>query len=1725
MSNKLVKKRDMLKASIVALLKYTATRPADITVQDIEVRIQRLEKYWTEILDVHLEILVLTGDAEIEFQNLELANLEDIHDKTKAKLSAWWYTLQPTRDEATGSSSQYQRQPQQVVATANSVYETKLPNIELPKFNGKYENWQSFHDMFLSQIDGRARLKDAEKLYYLKMSLEGDAAQIIRSYQLTNANYQIAWNALKDRYNNKRLIVTAHFKTLFGQKLVANESAASLRNLIDTSLECIRALNSLELPTDDWDCMLVFIISQKLDAETHKQWELSLAHNNLPTLNELTTFIEKRCRSLEAVVSEVKPNYRKQTENARVTNSRSSSSHHVSRGTCIKCNSSEHLIIHCVEFTDLSVSDRTDFVRKNNLCFNCLRQGHTSFKCLSSKCRRCNRNHNTLLHYEQAKKSFNAEVPMQQDVDDTQSTELSLESASSSSVNNLFGNKIQSSNHQILLATAMVIVETPNKQLETVRVLLDSGSQASFITERCVQRLRLNRRSISVPINGLGASAAGHASSMASFKIKSCVDSAFILDLDALVLNKLTGQLPTNELSVRTIPKFSGITLADPQFFRPGDIDILLGADAYGKILLNGIIPGQPTAQNTRLGWVLFGPVSTDSNVVSNVVTINLHLELMESLRKFWTIEEIGDVSTATEEETRCEQFFRENHYRNDCGRYVVKLPFKDPMPNLGNSYQIAHKRFIQIENRLERNPIIKRQYDEFMAEYSDLGHMQLDHSPDENVGYYIPHHFVQKADSSTTKLRVVFDASCKTSNGLSLNENQLVGSKLQDDLSEILLRFRRHKVGVVADIAKMYRQVLVDPSDRKYQKILWRGDKKAEPPRQWILNTVTYGMAAAPFLAIRSLRQLALDEGANFPLASATVLSDFYVDDMITGFDNENIAVGQVKELTELLNCGGLDLRKWASNSEMVMKSIPEEKREINSVALELNEQNVVKTLGMFWKPSRDYFCFKINVVRHNKVTKRTILSDISKLYDPLGLVSPTVILAKILMQRLWTSGVGWDDEIPESIAAHWREFSNTLHSLDELEIPRWLGTNKTEPFEIHAFCDASESAYAACIYLKTISEKSSTRLVVGKTKVAPTQQVSLPRLELCSAVLLTKLLKFTQKTFKLENVQYYAWTDSQIVLAWLRKLPRNWKTFVANRISYIQSNTLPDRWRHVPSQHNPADCASRGIMPALLLKHELWWTGPVWLNQSESNWPTLSCDSVETDLELKKTLNILISAEVPMLIDNLLCRYSSFSRLKLVTAYIIRFTANLRREKSNRACGFLTTAELQGATEYWVKFVQSNEFGAEIQSLKANKEIPRRSRLLTLRPFLDDRGLLRVGGRLSSNVLSKPLNPLILPQKNPLIDLIVADAHLRLLHGGVKLCLDHIRRTYWIIGARCVVRRHVHKCNICFRQRPKTNEQLMGSLPAVRITPARPFLRSGVDYAGPILLKSKTGRGSRTIKGYIALFICFVTKAVHVEIVSDMTTNAFLAAFRRFISRRGRCADLFSDCGSNFVGAQRELGVLLKATLAENSIPKVMAEEGTNWHFIPPGAPHVGGLWEAGIKSVKHHLRRIVGQTKLTFEEMATTLAEIEACLNSRPLCAQSDDPDDISALTPGHFLVGDSLMVLPEPNVTSVPVNRLTRWQLTKQLSQHFWYRWRMEYLSTLQQRPKWFRPRVNVEVGQLALIKDERFPPGKWPLARVIAVKPGKDGLVRTVSLKHHGGVTERCIQKICILPNQ
>ena len=489
------------------------------------------------------------------------------------------------------------------------------------------------------------------------------------------------------------------------------------------------------------------------------------------------------------------------------------------------------------------------------------------------------------------------------------------------------------------------------------------------------------------------------------------------------------------------------------------------------------------------------------------------------------------------------------------------------------------------------------------------------------------------------------------------------------------------------------------------------------------------------------------------------------------------------------------------------------------------------------------------------------------------------------------------------------------------------------------------------------------------------------------------------------------------------------------------------------------------------------------------------------------------------------LITRFSSLDKMLHVLARAIKSRQQASVTSASLRPSNPLATELSAIKWKLVRSIQREHFYEEIATLKEGKTLSKRSKIIRLLPFLDAEGSLRVGGRLHHAFIPEgEKHPAIIPNESHLAELLIRDAHQRTLHGGPQLIQSHLLRTFWIVHARNRIRRVTNQCTRCVRFRHQPSQQQMASLPAARVTPSRPFASTGLDYAGPFLLRTSKGRGHKAYKGYVAVFVCMTTRAIHLEVVSDCTTQGFLAAFRRFVARRGLCSVINSDNATNFQGADAELRRLFdEASDSSQEIFRTLATEGIQWRFIPPRAPHFGGLWEAGVRSFKHHVRRVLGDAKLTFEEFSTLAAQIEACLNSRPLSPLSTDSQDVTALTPGLFLVGSALTTIPEPSTLEFSVLGPARYRITTQMRDHFWKRWQREVLHQMQQRSKWLEANHKVREGDLVLIVEDLLPPNKWPLARVEQCHPGQDGLTRVLTLRTATTTLKRPLVKVVPLP--
>ncbi|XP_044740084.1 uncharacterized protein LOC123301412 [Chrysoperla carnea] len=609
--------------------------------------------------------------------------------------------------------------------------------------------------------------------------------------------------------------------------------------------------------------------------------------------------------------------------------------------------------------------------------------------CRSEKtCLKCKIRHHTLIHV-----TWNSTVPTSMTSPSTSRPPTESAAASEATVNHALSQNMSNLPSTVLLATAQVKVTSPDGNITTARALIDQGSEISFISERLVQQLHLQRTHPSVSLIGVGAVQCSTTRGVVSINLAPVFASELCLGATTYVLPKLTSILPSMKPSKSSWAHISGLRLADPLFMKPGSIDLILGAKIYGSIILAETIIGPPLtpiAQSTIFEWILSGPVAQDSPVsIAKIHHCSLDFHLDKQLEQFWIQESITENqgSELSLEEEDCEQQYVSTVSRNETGRYIVRLPLKGSPKKLGNTRSSAIKMIQSLQHKLNSNPEYRHLYSEFLREYEALIHMSKA-SPTLVEGkpiFYLPHHGVFREVSSTTKLRVVFNGSYRSSTGVSLNDILHTGAKLQTNISDVLLWFRQYRYVFAADIEKMFRQILIHQEDWDLQRIWWFSDNNLQ---EFHLRTVTYGLACAPFLALRTINQLIIDHGHQFPLAIGPLTKGRYVDDIFGGADSLSECLRIIKEVDSLCNAGCFPLQKWISNVPSVLSNILHE-RHAKEPTIIIDESSAVRTLGLLWKPSSDQFQFSVTSNTVQQVTKRNVLSRISQVFDPLGFIS----------------------------------------------------------------------------------------------------------------------------------------------------------------------------------------------------------------------------------------------------------------------------------------------------------------------------------------------------------------------------------------------------------------------------------------------------------------------------------------------------------------------------------------------------------------------------------------------------------------------------------------------------------------------------------------------------------------------------------------------------------------
>ena len=1574
---------------------------------------------------------------------------------------------------------------------------TGLPRLEIEPFDGSPSEYSSFLNAFETHVVNKVP-DPSERLAYLIYYCRGPAKDSIRDCVLLpkEQGFDKALSILKCQFGKPHHIIETLTKGLFEGPQIRTEDVKGLQRFVLQMQKCSVTLNSLGREAD-LNCTVNLVrIVKRLPRPVQIKWaefaETKFSIGLNPTFNELLALVNRQLSIVDTEFGRLIVGDDRREDQFRKYETRRVMATQMEH--CVVCKGS-HGLAQCDSFLSLDVKGRWNLLRDSKRCFKCLTANHRIRDCKSNtRCTvsGCRREHHPLLHIERAAVESKREL--------------------TSHVYSTY----RTSSSRIKLGFVPVRLCGPNGSAVTY-AFIDSGSDCTLVTKCIADSLGLKQYPSKLSMSTLHGTQTTTCAE-AKVLIESLSESFSTMIDPAIVVETLpVMRVDKDEGDMGHLPHLRDVPFISLQNRTVG---ILVGCDVPEAHWVTEQRVGDsqhPFANKSPFGWILRGPIKGYSltrvrvnALISNATSVSSLLEKLYNT-------EFSDVTTIEESKHSVEDEEAINIAQSSIklidGRYEVGVPWKLPRIELPNNESLALRRLNYLMHRLNRDEQLCKSYADAIQDYLDKGYVtKVDASAKR---WYLPHHPVVNVHKPN-KVRIVFDCAARYGN-VSLNDALLKGPDLTNALTGVLLRFRKHPVALAADIREMFLRVRLPEADRWAFSFLWSPKGVNQPHEVYQWNVHPFGATSSPFCANYALKRVAADNKATFrEEVSQAVLRNFYVDDFLASVETTEKALALAKEMKLLLSKGGFDLVKWVSNDREVLREVAESDVTSGSVIL-CPKDSCQRTLGVNWRLGNDTFTFEVSRPKH-PYSRRTVLSFVASIYDPLGFIAPVIFPGKRLLQEVCREGLGWDCPLPSSFHTAWSNWHETLSQLSPIAVPRcYLPTGATvTDTELHVFSDASETGYGTVGYVRysLADGKFWCSFLMGKSRVAPLKFVTVPRLELTAAVLSAQMMKHLLIETDLIFHRVCLWTDSAVVLRYLKSTSKRFATFVANRVQRIRELTSCACWRYVPTTCNPADVASRGVPAVDSKRMELWLKGPDFLWKGEESWPT-DIDKphiLDDELEMKKTVMALSVHQRNEWFEELCDQCASWMHLLKRIAWLTRFKTYLQIKLQGRtdkvlSLGVIKLNEINEAELVIIRLVQLATFSSIVTG-----GVVYPNELRRLKPIVE-RGVMCLGGRVPS------LKPklMIIPVKHRVTDLIVEHYHRMVAHSGATCVLATIRKKYWLVKGMATVRRILSKCTQCRLLESRPCQQSMAPLPPCRTDLGTyPFKYCGLDYFGPFQVKC----GRKASKRFGCLFTCMQSRAIHIEIAHSMSTDSFLMALVRFISRRGAPEDLYSDNGSNFVGADSELKRNLE-TVNQKRIIEGLHVYSVNWHFNPPMSSHRGGAWERIIRTVRKALRFVVSLQTVTEEVLLTGMAEVERVVNDRPLVPVYDDPDQEHILRPS-----DLLLLKPSLGIVNdtVPLrDRFTKaWRQAQHISNVFWKRWRRDYLPTLQSTNKWLKPSRNLKVGDLVLIMKTDTLRGHWPKGVVVDVHPGVDTLVRQVSIKTGNGIIRRDVRSVCLL---
>lgn len=1637
----------------------------------------------------------------------------------------------------------------------------RLPKIELRTFNGNSARWPVFWDWFVNTIDSQP-LTDTEKLTYFTSSMQGPAKQLVEAYQLRNAPYKDVVERVKARYASKEVIIQKLYDELEG--LQRFQEGRYLRKFIE---EVERIVELLSNQGEDINNKLIQRqIERKLPKWILMDLEKTKLQQQTWNINNLREFLANLALAQEAVNRAIEPH--ETPKGPKDTPRGSLHTDHIpqissafpavtkpSRTTrCAFCEQN-HWSSDCTVYK--STAERRQRCQEQRKCYRCLREGHFTTACQAVKpCYFCKQQHHQAMcptrqrqqqpkfgvknfynqnshntqnsrnshnthdvqHFTKASRQHNnvtlhVNTEVQDTVQQIQEPGHSVEDANSVTA----ASATQNEGNTILLWCAEVSVYNPiTSKRAKVLVFFDSGSQRSFITNRLADALQLDRsRKERLNIAGFGSLKLANYDTSRTQVALECANK----ELQYLTVNtvpQITAE-PLQYINLKDINLEFDAEWTKITTTRWGSPQILIGADQIMNFLQ------MPSKENntglhmlrTKLGTILTGtgPIvqekhykKTKSRHQTYFAGITNVSNTPETIENFWRLETLGIRDSEDEEDDQIAQrIFDTTVTRNSEGRIVVSWPWKPhPEKPLSNNYGLCLGRLRSLWNRLRHNEEFLHEYDSIFAEQREKGIIEKAPKQPTNTTHFLPHQAVLRQDHATTKLRIVFDASAKLPGFASLNDHMLRGPVILPDLGGILFRWRSHEITIIADLEKAFLQLEIHPTDRDVTRFLWLKDVSRPPQADnlevYRYTRVLFGIKPSPFLLASAIRFLLTH--INTDLAKA-IARDVYVDNVFISATDTKDAQHKYVAAKSYFESAKMNLREFLSNDTKLMKELKQPDRK---------QQTTTKVLGVLWDSIQDVIIMRIPEINTVTQTKRAILHMTAANFDPMGFLAPSILLLKQFLQELWKKQYHWDNPLQTEEKRLWEHIVKNWNATEYI-IPRRL---PSPPWHLHIFSDASSYAYAAVAYITSQGPNEHDRkscFLFAKTRLAPIKGTTIPRAELLGVLIATRMAKYIREHLLVPDLPTTIWSDSQAVLNWIASLPPK-ERFIQNRLREIK--TTKADFRYVPSTENPADIASRGCSPGMLKSATHWWVGPEWLTRKKEAWPqwhvTMKIpkskheDNIKEEESSEQNIANTQIITISLLTESFINvqRFSKWRSLRNTVARILFFIHRLR--KTNATSTYQGLSE--EATKILVKQTQRNLSQQDIKKWHLEKGT-------------DD--IWRFSGRM--NALQQSSAQLIfLPRHSYITKLLIEEAHQQTMHAGIPLTLTKFRERFWIEKGKRTVGKILSLCPSCKRWQSKPFALPdMTAYPTERVNRSLPFENVGLDYMGPIVLQNLK---KERIKRWIAIFTCFTTRAVHLEVVNDLSAESCMHIFRRFVARRGYPKLIYSDNGTQ---------MRLLAQTIELQCQRHSSFDMIRWKFITPQAPWQGGIYERLIGLIKQSLKRAINRRLVKEQEFVTLCTEIEAIINSRPITPVEDDSTPV--LRPIDFLMPfarlSSTAALEDSDKHRDPDFENPRmssqeklvhlWKDSNRHLQNFWKVWYTHYLQALRDRAEWAhkQPKAVVrrrpKVGEIVIVQQDT-PRALWPLAKITEM-PNKSPVRSAKITLANGSQLERPINHL------